>query len=82
MSDPPEKLVKVRVHLSALTRLSYTFDKMVPESLADTEQNLVDLANEAYFDSDAGEFEEDIEYWEKGDCWAEKVEKRKNDVRT
>ena len=70
---PEEKMVKVRVYLSALTRMEYTFDKMVPESAANSEQELVDLANKEYFDADAGEFKEDDQFWEKGDCWAEKV---------
>jgi len=68
-----EKMVKVRIHLSAITRLELTLEKEVPESVAGDATALQDMANEAWQDSDGSDFTEDPDYFERGHCWAEEM---------
>lgn len=57
---------RVRVCLSALTRLEYSEVVTVPAET--TEAELDDLVKAAYEEVDGSLFSEDVEYWEKGTC--------------
>ncbi len=64
--QPTTKLVEIR--LSAITRMEYTETVEVPIGI--TAAQLSDLAHRRYDTVGAGEFKEDADYWERGDCFA------------
>lgn len=55
---------KVRITLSALTRVEYSEVVEVPVSYNEDQMN--DLANQLYSTLDGGEFNADPDYWERG----------------
>ena len=63
--------MKIRINLSALTREEYSKEVEVPDDTSDADlDRIVTLAYEV---CDGSEFTEDNEYWEKGNCWWEKI---------
>jgi len=62
---------KVRINLSALTRLYWDVEIDVPNNLSRSE--LDDLVREFYDEVDGSDFVEDNEYWERGNCYWEKI---------
>lgn len=69
--EGPTKRVRVRV--SAFTRVEWGTEVDVPESA--TDDQLDDLARAFYDNVDGGEYADDPDYWERGSCIAEEVEK-------
>ena len=65
----PEATKKVRINLSAMTRAEWSCSITVPKNISD--DKLQELVRHFYDSVDAGEFTEDNEYWEKGDCYVE-----------
>jgi hypothetical protein len=66
-----EKGMKVRIQLSALTRMECTKEIEVPNG---TSKHVLDQkVREVYDETDSDEFTEDLEYWERGDCYWEEV---------
>lgn len=60
----------ITVHLAALTRVEYSEDIEVPDDI--TLEELDDVVQETWDKIDGGDFSEDPDYWEKGDCyWTE-----------
>lgn len=55
---------KVRINLSAYTRVEYS--EVIEVSADATEEDLQELASRRYREVDASEFSDDSEYWEKG----------------
>ncbi len=62
---------RVRISLSALTRVEFTRELEVNSSIADDPEALQELANRIYEDTDGGEYTDDPHYWEKGSVQAE-----------
>jgi len=62
---------KVRINLSALTRLYWDVEIDVPNNLSRSE--LDDLVREFYDEVDGSDFVEDNEYWEWENCYWEKI---------
>jgi len=69
------KKVRIKFHLAALTRVVCDFEKEVevPDDVTLTECRLREMAREEYDEVDGGDFVQDYDYWERGDCWAEVV---------
>jgi len=57
---------KVRISLSALTRVEYSEILEVPAGMTDGQ--LDDLVRQRYEEVDGGEFDPDNEFWERGEC--------------
>jgi hypothetical protein len=66
-----EKMKRIKITLAAMTRVEYTEYVEVPEALS--EQELYDLVEQRWDDVDGGEFVDDPDYWEKGNCTHELV---------
>ena len=67
------KTKKVRVTLSALTRVEYSEVLEVPADMTDAELNA--LVDQRYDDVDAGLYGDDPDYWERGNsCGFTEVE--------
>lgn len=62
----------VRITVSALTRVEYSTTVEVPAD-APTDE-LEDLAEKIYQETDGGEFQEDPDYWERGSRQIEDVD--------
>lgn len=61
---------EVTIVLSALTRVEYTRVLTVPDGITDDQLN--DLVNKVWDETDGGEFSDDTEYFERGNCrWEE-----------
>lgn len=56
---------KVRINLSALTRVEYTEVLEVPADMSPSE--LEQLLDQRYDDVDGGEYFDDPDYWDRGD---------------
>ena len=63
--------MKVLIHLSALTRATFSKEIEVPNGTTDEE--LEAKVDEIYTDTDGDLFSEDNEFWERGDCYFNKV---------
>lgn len=63
--------MKLRVHMGALTRLECTKEIEVPDNTK--ESDFPDIARKTYDDTDGSEFKNDDYYWERGECWCERV---------
>jgi hypothetical protein len=63
---------RIRINLAALTRVEYSEVLEVPSDM--TPGELDDLVEQRYQDVDGGEFWDDTEYWERGECAWEKVQ--------
>lgn len=64
---------KVRFHLVVMTREECTVEKEVP---VDTTNDELDKMLEQVYDAtDGPDFAPDVDYWEKGDCRWEIIEK-------
>ena len=72
-----EKTKKVRITLSALTRVEFTEILEVPADMTDEELN--DLVDQRCDEVDGGEYTDDPHFWEKGDSCGWDIE---NDPRT
>ena len=68
MSEPQTspQTRRVRICLSALTRVEYSEVLEVPVTM--TRGDLDDLVERRYSDIDGTRFTEDMEFWEQGDC--------------
>ena len=64
--------MKLTVYMGALTRMECTKEIEVPDDT--TEDDFSRIAREVYDGTDAEEFIEDPTFWERGECWCEKVE--------
>lgn len=81
------KTKKVRVTLSALTRVEYSEVLEVPADMTDAELNA--LVDQQYEKVDGGLYRDDPDYWERGEscgftvvessCKAEKIVERNGD---
>lgn len=65
--------MKIRVHLSALTRMELTEIIEVPDGTPDYE--LDHLVRDRWDEAESEDFVEDVEYWERGSCYWEKLNK-------
>ena len=65
----PTKLV--RINLSALTRKEWSAEVRVP--VFATDDDLHEVCELFYDALDGSEFYEDVDFWEKGDLYAEEV---------
>lgn len=66
----PAATKKVRIRLSALTRLEYSEVLEVPSTITDAE--LQDLVEDRYDTVDGGDYYPDPDYWRRGnDCYWE-----------
>lgn len=63
----------IKVNLAAITRMEHTVYVEVDEDFDEHAGMGNDLAREMYDEVDAGEFQEDPEYWERGDCYCDPV---------
>ena len=70
-STKDEPTVKVRVNLSALTRMEWSDVIEVPKSLLSQPYWEERLADHFYDEVDESEFTEDNEFWDKGSCYVE-----------
>lgn len=64
--------MKVRLNLSALTRLEFTKEVEVPDDTSDSK--LQDMVNDLWSETDGGEFWEDPDFFEKGTCYFERLD--------
>ena len=73
MSQTQPKTKLVNIELAGLTRVCWGATVEVP---ADISKDDLDLLVEKFYDqTDGGEFHDDPEYWEKGECyWGEVYE--------
>lgn len=65
----PTKLV--RINLSALTRVEYCEVVEVPASFS--EGDIQEVIDTCYKQVDGGAYVDDVEFWEKGECWSEEA---------
>ena len=72
------KTKKVRVNLSAMTRVHYSALVEVPVEY-NPELDMGTLAREIYDEVPFEEFSEDFDYCERGDCYLESVDSRDQD---
>jgi len=63
---------KVKIHLAALTRQTYTEEVEVPVEF--NENDLDHIVYHTYDNTDGSEFVDDQEFWEKGQCYYEEEE--------
>lgn len=65
--DKPEQAKKlIRIELGGLTRMEYNAYFRVPANM--TNEQLDALVDTVYEDTDATEFEDDTQFWERGEC--------------
>jgi hypothetical protein len=64
-TKPKTKLVEIE--LAALTRVCWAATVEVPEDFTDEELSLV--VDAMYTEIDGGEYHDDIEFWDKGECY-------------
>jgi hypothetical protein len=62
---------RVTIMLAALTRVEWSAIVEVPKDM--TQSELEDLVDTMYDEIDGGEFTEDTEFWDKGECRYERV---------
>lgn len=67
---------RVQINLSALTRMEYGEEVIVPAEFNNNE--LEDLVSRAYEDIDGTKFNNNPDYWEKGSCWHEIIKENTN----
>jgi|APSaa5957512493_1039668.scaffolds.fasta_scaffold00128_9 hypothetical protein len=65
---------RVRIRLSAFTRVEFVKEVEVDDATANNPQALQDLAQRVWDETDGGEFFDDTDYWEKGSIRAEVME--------
>ena len=63
--------MKLRVYLAALTRMEHTVDIEVPDNTPEHEFDAI--ARRVYDETDAEDFTEDYEFWERGNCYCERL---------
>lgn len=63
--------MKLRVHMGALTRMQCTKEIEVPDDTP--ESDFDNIARTTYDDTEGDEFKQDYDFWERGECWCEKV---------
>ena len=71
--------MKVTLCVSALTRMEFSKDIEVPDNTTDEELN--DMAEQLYEDTDSSSFTEDLDYWERGSSYFIKNDQEKFDLR-
>ena len=59
----------IQVNLAALTRVEWSALVEVPDTFS--EDDLHEVVRRFYHEIDGGEFQDDPEYWERGECWAD-----------
>jgi hypothetical protein len=64
--------MKVRVNLTAHTRMEYSRELEVPDAVTDSELNL--MVDEMWESTCGSAFTKDWEFFEKGYCYWEKLE--------
>jgi hypothetical protein len=64
--------MKVTIHLAALTRLYYDEEIEVPDKATDAD--LDKLVSDKYDEVDGGDYSEDLDWWERGECYWTKEE--------
>ncbi len=69
--------MKLRVHLSALTRVECEKVIEVPDDTK--ERDFPEIARREYDNTDGGDYTEDNDYWERGHCWCEPVDTEKDE---
>lgn len=69
MSEPKPATQKIRIVLGALTRVEYTEVLEVPAGMSRSDLNR--LVEERYDRVDGGDFVDDDQYWERGECYWE-----------
>lgn len=57
---------KIRINLSAYTRVEYS--EVIEVPVDTTDEELDEKVRQMYSDTDGGEFCSDNDYWEKGHC--------------
>ncbi len=63
--------MKVRIRLAALTRMECTKEIEVPDG---TSRHALDQrVTQMYDEIEGDEYTEDMEYWEKGNCYWEEI---------
>jgi hypothetical protein len=62
--------MKVTITLAALTRLEYSEEVEVSDSISDNE--LDELVQKRYDEVDGGKYLDDPDYWERGECYWDK----------
>ena len=60
---------RIRINLAALTRVEYSEEIDVPVEFE--EEQMDEFVNLAYQEVDGGLFQDDTQYWEKGNCFHE-----------
>ncbi len=70
MSGEPQTK-RIRIVLAAITRVEYSEVLEVPADL--TTRDLERLVDERYSEVDGDAFTPDWDYWERGDCYSERV---------
>jgi len=68
----------IRVKLAVLTRVEYSRVISVPDDFSENE--LDRLVDETYRNTDGGEYLDDPDYWEKGNCYWEAVDDDSEEV--
>lgn len=64
--------MKLKVNLGALTRKEHTCVIEVPDTVS--EDDWTQIARVMYEHTEAEDFEDDLEFWERGECWCVKVD--------
>jgi hypothetical protein len=57
---------KVTIHLAALTRVFCDIELEVKDDITDDELDA--LVDKVYDETDGGEYQDDHDFWEQGDC--------------
>lgn len=63
--------MKVRLRLSALTRLEFIKEVEVPDGTS--KEELDQMVEDLYEETDGGDYYDDPHYWEKGNCTWEEI---------
>lgn len=63
-----QKTKRIRIHLSAITRVEYSEIVEVPEDF--TGEDIKEVIDACWDEVDGSEYIEDSSYWERGHCYA------------
>lgn len=75
MQDKKTKLVSVT--LAAITRVEYSETIEVPVNFS--EDDIQRLVDQRWDDVDGGEFEDDADFWERGNCYGEVLDQQSSE---
>lgn len=64
--------MKLRVNLGALTRKEHTAVIEIPDDVP--EERWGEIARTMYEHTETEDFTDDLEFWERGECWCEKAD--------